>query len=103
MEQMPSKQGQPHIGQCPSCDTRIRFRNNLFTGQMVTCPDCGDVLEVVRLNPIKLDWAFEEPFEVDDLEEDDEFDLDDDDAEDDYGELDDDRDSDDYDDDEYGT
>ncbi len=97
---MPSKQGQPNIGVCPSCDTSIRFRNNLYIGQMVTCPECGDVLEVVRLSPIKLDWAFEEPFEDD---EDGEFDVDDDDYEDDYGDFDEgDYDDDDYDDDEYG-
>jgi lysine biosynthesis protein LysW len=95
---MPSKQApKPDIGVCPSCDTKIRFRNNLYLGQLVTCQECGDVLEVVRLNPVKLDWAFEEPFEDDDY---DEFEFEDND---DYGDFDEeDADFDNYDDDDYG-
>lgn len=99
---MPSKQDPPKLGVCPSCDTNIRFRSKLYVGQMVTCPECGDMLEVVRLNPIKLDWAFEEPFDAD-ADEDDEYSVDGDDAEDDYGEFDeDDVETEDYDDEEYG-
>lgn len=67
---------------CPSCDTNIRLHGKLQIGQMITCPECGDVLEVVQLNPFKLDWAFEEPFDEEEeifdeeemLDEEDEFD-----------------------------
>lgn len=68
---------------CPSCDTNIRLRGKLQIGQMITCPECGDVLEVIQLNPFKLDWAFEEPFDEEEegifdeeemLDEEDEFD-----------------------------
>ncbi|MCA9938488.1 MAG: hypothetical protein KC418_07600 [Anaerolineales bacterium] len=45
----------------------------------MTCPECGDDLEIVQLSPtVKLDWAFEEPFD-----DDDDFDYDDDDFDDD--------------------
>ncbi|MCB8952805.1 MAG: hypothetical protein H6650_12390 [Ardenticatenales bacterium] len=69
----------PALGTCPSCDTTIRLSGKLHLGQIVTCPECGDDLEIVQLSPtVKLDWAFEEPFD-----DDDDFDYDDDDFDDD--------------------
>lgn len=65
------------IGICPSCDTRVRFDKPPKMGQFVTCPECENMLEVVRLSPLKLDWAFEEPFEDYDEYEDDFDDMDD--------------------------
>ena len=72
----------PALGACPSCDTSIRLSGKLHIGQLVTCPECGDVLEVIQLSPaVKLDWAFEEPFEddKDDYEDEDEYDFEDED------------------------
>lgn len=68
----------PTVGICPACDTRVRFEKAPKMGQFVTCPECENMLEVVRLSPIKLDWAFEEPFEDYDEYEDDYGDIDDD-------------------------
>ncbi len=72
----------PALGTCPSCDTSIRLSGKLHIGQLVTCPECGDVLEVIQLSPtVKLDWAFEEPFDddEDDYEDEDEYDYEDED------------------------
>lgn len=46
------------IGFCPECDTRIRFHTQPRLGQLVTCHECGEISEVVELNPIELTWAY---------------------------------------------
>ncbi len=43
---------------CPNCDTAIRFKRRPFRGQMVECPECGDILEVISESPLELDWAY---------------------------------------------
>ena len=45
---------------CPNCDTAIRFKKRPFRGQIITCPECSDVLEVVSETPLELDWAYVE-------------------------------------------
>lgn len=70
----------PALGTCPSCDTSIRLSGKLHIGQLVTCPECGDVLEVIQLSPVvKLDWAFEEPFDEEDDYDEDDYDYEDED------------------------
>ena len=72
---------------CPGCSTKIRFTKDVEVGQFVVCAECGDELEVVKVNPVKLDWAFVDSFDEyddddefeDDFDEDDEFDYDDED------------------------
>lgn len=44
---------------CPECDARIRLRTPRL-GQRVQCRECGTALEVIDLNPLDLDWAFDE-------------------------------------------
>jgi lysine biosynthesis protein LysW len=56
---------------CPSCDENIRFSRVPKLGQKVTCPECGERLEVVYLDPIELDYEDDSDFE-DDLDWDDE-------------------------------
>lgn len=75
---------------CPECDARIYFEKTPDMGQMISCPECGTSLEVIRTRPLELDWAFE-PEEIvndyddfDDEFDDDDFDDYDDDDEDDY-------------------
>lgn len=46
------------VAMCPSCDARIRISGDPDIGMRVTCPECGDLLEVVELNPIELDWVY---------------------------------------------
>jgi len=81
------------IANCPGCGANIRLREPVRLGEFVICDECGDELEIVSVNPTKLDWAFEEPFdeddedfdeeladyEYDDFEDDEDFDDDDDD------------------------
>lgn len=48
------------LAYCPSCDSRIRFfASTTKVGTRVTCPECGQMLEVVRLRPLELDWAYD--------------------------------------------
>lgn len=64
---------------CPACGTKMRFHEALQLGQFVVCLECGTELEVIGLNPVRLDWAFEEPIEDEDWESDWEDDWEDDD------------------------
>lgn len=59
------------LADCPNCGFVIRFKTIPEMGDLVTCPKCNTELEVVWLDPIELDWPFEdddEDFE-DDYEE----------------------------------
>ena len=60
-----------NAARCPECTTNIRFENQLTLHDLVTCPECGTALEVIRLSPLKLDWAYDD--EDDDDWFDDEF------------------------------
>ena len=84
-------QPKTEVGICPGCGARIRFANKVQVGEFVNCEECGDELEVISASPIKLDWAFEDPFDVefdgdydDDFDDDDDYDNYDDDDDDDW-------------------
>lgn len=79
----------PKIASCPGCGARIRFQQ-VELGEFVVCEECGDELEVVNLSPIKLDWAYAEPYDDDDDDWDDDDWDDYDDDDDDYDDYDDD-------------
>lgn len=67
------------MARCPECDARIDFKNMPELEQLITCSECGELLEVVDRNPLTLYWAydFEEESE-EDFDDDEEFDDDDD-------------------------
>jgi alpha-aminoadipate carrier protein LysW len=44
---------------CPECEATLTLSNPL-QGEIVPCPDCGADLEVVELNPVRLELAPEE-------------------------------------------
>ena len=67
------------VGICPGCRTRIRFHKRMSLGEFVSCDECGDELEVVQLQPLKLDWAYADPLDDDDAEFDESFLVEDDD------------------------
>ena len=46
------------VAECPECETNIRFHKPLKLGQIVVCPECDEQLEVLQLDPLELDWAF---------------------------------------------
>ncbi len=82
------------IGVCPDCNAEIRFRKSPHLGQLVTCHNCQTSLEVVRRDPLELDWAFDDTFdeEEDEYDDYDEWDEEDDYEEDDYDDWEDDDD-----------
>ena len=43
---------------CPMCKSNINLRHKPWKGQFIDCPSCEAVLEVVRLNPLELDWTY---------------------------------------------
>lgn len=77
---------------CPECDSRIYFEKTPDMGQMLSCPECGTSLEVVKTRPLELDWAFEPEDVVNDYDDYDDFDDYDDEDDDDYYDDDDDDD-----------
>ncbi|MCB9419793.1 MAG: hypothetical protein H6667_08310 [Ardenticatenaceae bacterium] len=76
---------------CPDCRSVIEFMAMPRLDQTVVCENCEATLTVVNLNPIELDWAFDE--ESEEYEDYEDFDYDED-----YEDYDD-EDEDDYDDD----
>lgn len=45
---------------CPSCEGKISLMGKIELGQRVRCPNCYDELEVIEINPLELDWPYEE-------------------------------------------
>jgi alpha-aminoadipate carrier protein LysW len=41
---------------CPECDATLSLKE-VVQGEIVQCPDCGVDLEVVELNPLKVELA----------------------------------------------
>jgi lysine biosynthesis protein LysW len=48
------------MARCPECDSRIYFERRPDTGEIIVCPECEASLEIIRNNPIRLDWAYDE-------------------------------------------
>ena len=61
---------------CPHCEGKVSFSSTPKLGQRITCPVCGEKLEVFELNPIELDYEFgdDENYDEDDYEDDDDDD-----------------------------
>jgi hypothetical protein len=47
-------------GYCPECDDDVGFKEKPIIGYRKICPNCGAHLVVIGLNPIELDWEFED-------------------------------------------
>jgi alpha-aminoadipate carrier protein LysW len=56
--------------ECISCGNEIKFSAQPKMGVQVTCSECKAELEVVWLDPVELDWPFDEE---DYYEEDEEY------------------------------
>jgi alpha-aminoadipate carrier protein LysW len=48
------------VAECPECAADVALPEDVMTGEIVVCPDCGVELEVVNLTPPTLDLAPEE-------------------------------------------
>lgn len=56
---------------CPDCSARIYLGHKPWVGQPALCDHCESDLEVVQVNPPRLDWAdgeFEDPLETEEDE-----------------------------------
>ncbi|HSF81757.1 MAG TPA: hypothetical protein VLA49_11015 [Anaerolineales bacterium] len=59
--------------ECPSCGYLINMGSNTKMGQRLKCPSCRTELEVTWLDPLELDWIYDD----DDEDYEDEEDYDD--------------------------
>jgi len=67
---------------CPECEFEIDVdEDDVHKGDTLECDNCGTTLEIVRLNPIRLETVADDEDDEDTDDEDDE-DLDDDEDED---------------------
>ena len=58
------------VPECPSCDHKITITGQPRVGQRLTCPSCRAELEVIWLDPVEVDFPFDD--------DDDDYDGDDD-------------------------
>jgi lysine biosynthesis protein LysW len=57
------------VAKCPLCGEKVKVGARPWIGQEVPCPACDAVLEVVRLNPVSLDWPYEDVYYTADFDE----------------------------------
>ncbi|MBN1641067.1 MAG: lysine biosynthesis protein LysW [Anaerolineae bacterium] len=58
---------------CPDCGEEITLHGNVRLGQEVVCPHCDAELEVVEIDPLELDWAYDDGDYEDEEEEDEDW------------------------------
>jgi alpha-aminoadipate carrier protein LysW len=56
---------------CPECDARISLNPHATLGQKLVCPECEADLEVISVDPVELDWAYDWSWDEDEEDEDD--------------------------------
>jgi lysine biosynthesis protein LysW len=60
------------VADCVSCGAQIKVGNKPALGQQFRCPNCGDTMEVVWLDPVELDWPVDdEDYDDDDYDDED--------------------------------
>ena len=57
-----------NFADCISCNAEISFSTTPKMGHLVKCPQCNAELEVVWLDPIELDWPFDDDYDGEDEE-----------------------------------
>ena len=45
------------MGECPVCGAELSLSSDLVKGELMECDDCGTELEVVSVDPVKLEEA----------------------------------------------
>lgn len=80
---------QPNVkkqAKCPACGATLTFTSGLKLNKAVVCSECDAELEVASVEPLVLDWAFDDDEDYDydadddyDYDDDDEYEFDDDD------------------------
>lgn len=43
--------------ECPVCEAEVQIAKNAIVGEIVECADCGTELEVISLDPVKVEEA----------------------------------------------
>lgn len=47
--------------ECLECGQDVVLTEQIKLGQEVVCVECGTRMEVVELDPVEVDWAYDEP------------------------------------------
>jgi hypothetical protein len=55
--------------ECIECGVRSTFKGQITLGVKITCPECETWMEVVSLDPVQVDWIYDEPAYDDELED----------------------------------
>ncbi|NLT72607.1 MAG: hypothetical protein GXX94_00225 [Chloroflexi bacterium] len=63
---------------CPGCDQNIFLKPNYKLGDIVYCDNCEADLEIVSVNPLELDWPWEEDESEDEFDDESDEEWDDD-------------------------
>jgi len=73
---------------CPACEAEIEVDEfDVDKGDQLSCPECGETLEVINLSPVELDLLSDEDEDEDEVYDDDDADeTSDDDESDDWDE-----------------
>jgi DNA-directed RNA polymerase subunit RPC12/RpoP len=58
---------------CPDCDERIIFNPHVKLGMRFNCSECDAELEVISVDPLEIDWAYDYSWEEDEDEEDEDW------------------------------
>jgi len=58
---------------CVDCDQLITFKKKPRLDQTIVCQHCDAMLTVVELNPIVLDWVYDDDDDDDDDYDDDDY------------------------------
>ena len=45
------------MSECPVCGAELALAEDIVNGELLECDDCGSELEVVSVNPVKLEEA----------------------------------------------
>jgi lysine biosynthesis protein LysW len=53
--------------ECMDCGVKSVLTGRIELGQEIACPECGTWMEVVSLDPVQVDWVYDE---LDDDQED---------------------------------
>jgi lysine biosynthesis protein LysW len=48
---------------CPLCNAVIELENMPCIGDRLACRGCGDVLKVISVTPLELEWALDDLLE----------------------------------------
>lgn len=50
--------GKKRTSKCPACGENIYIKDQLRLGQIVICTGCEEELEIIKIDPIVLDWVY---------------------------------------------